>query len=103
MLRLFSPKGTCTRKDLVIAILLIIYVLFVTVDCIRLKKTQTETKPFITISYAEYENGNKYNGLGYSIKYYKDKPIDTDDNIEKNIYGAEFRLFDKILIWAWVE
>ena len=52
---------------------------------------------------AEYENGNKYTGLGYSIKYYKDKQVDINGNIEESGYGAEFRLFDKILIWAWVE
>lgn len=82
---------------LIIVILLIIYFLFVTIDCIRLRNTKTDTKPFITISLAEYENGNKYMGLGYSVKYYKDKQDD------KNSYGGEFRLFDKILVWAWVE
>ena len=91
------------RVFTVIAILLIVYVLFITVDCIRLKKAQMGTKPFITIRLAEYENGDKYIGLGYSIKYYKDRRVDINGNIEERGYGAEFRLFDKILIWAWVE
>lgn len=82
---------------LTIVILLIIYFIFVTIDCIRLRNAKVDTKPFITISLAEYENGNKYMGLGYSVKYYKDK----QDN--ENGYGAEFRVFDKILIWAWIE
>ena len=29
--------------------------------------------------------------------------VDINGNIEEKFYGAEFRLFDKILIWAWVE
>lgn len=82
---------------LTIVILLIIYFIFVTIDCIRLRNAKVDTKPFITISLAEYENGNKYMGLGYSVKYYKDKQDD------ENGYGAEFRVFDKILIWAWIE
>ena len=88
---------------IVIGAIIIIYILFVTIDCFRLRNAKSGTKPFITISLAEYENGNKYTGLGYSIKYYKDKQVDINGNIEESGYGAEFRLFDKILIWAWVE
>ena len=54
----------------------------------------------------DYENGNKYTGLGYSVKYYRDKQkLINEDTVEiiKRGYGAEFRLFDKILIWAWIE
>lgn len=86
-----------------IIILLAIYISFVTVDCVRLRNAKTGTKPFITVSLAEYENGNKYIGLGYSVKYYKDRNIDINGNILEMGYGAEFRLFDKILIWVWVE
>lgn len=88
---------------MVICALLIIYFLFVTIDCIRLKNSQTGTKPFITVNLAEYENGDKYVGLGYSIKYYNDKYEDMNGNMVENNYGAEFRLFDKLLIWAWIE
>ena len=84
---------------MVIGIILAIYILFVTIDCIRLGKTDSETKPIITVSSAENENRSKYTGLGYSVVYYKD----GQDKITENVYGAEFRLFDKILIWAWVE
>ena len=88
---------------IIIGVLIIIYISFVTVDCFRLKNAKSGAKPFITISLVEYENGNKYTGLGYSIKYYKDRQVDINGNIEESVYGAEFRLFDKILIWAWVE
>ena len=86
-----------------IAALLIMYFLFVTIDCIRLRNAPDVTKPLITVSLAEYENGNKYTGLGYSVKYYKSRQEDTNRNIIEYNYGAEFRLFDKILIWAWIE
>ena len=79
------------------------YLLFVTIDCIRLRNAKNDAKPFITISLAEYENGNKYTGLGYSVKYYKNSQQDTNGDMLEKSYGAEFRLFDKILIWAWVE
>ena len=88
---------------LIMVTLLIIYFLFITIDCIRLRNSKNATKPFITIGLAEYENGNKYIGLGYSVKYYKDKQENKNGNIVENGYGAEFRLFDRILIWAWVE
>lgn len=61
-------------------------------------------KPFITINMEEYENGNKYIGLGYSVKYYRKTQKIVNDGIDvlaESGYGAEFRLFDKILIWAW--
>ena len=92
---------------IVIGILLIIYISFVTFDCIRLRNSKTGTKPLITISMGEYENGTIYKSLGYSIKYYVDIGEKTEINgttyIEELGYGAEFRLFDKILIWAWIE
>lgn len=87
-----------------IGILLVIYVSFVTVDCIRLRGSKSPEKPFITINMAEYENGNKYIGLGYSVKYYRKTQKIVNDGIDvlaESGYGAEFRLFDKILIWAW--
>lgn len=86
-----------------IIILLILYVLFVTVDCIRLRYAKSGTKPLITISLGETEKGNVYNGLGYSVRYYTDETQKSSDLILVRIYGAEFRLFNKILIWAWVE
>lgn len=94
---------TLKRILIVMGVILITYVSFVTVDCIRLRNAKSGTKPFITTSLAEYKNGNKYTGLGYSVKYYKDRYEDMNGNIVESGYGAEFRLFDKILIWAWVE
>ena len=91
------------KKILIIfGILLLLFCSYVTADCIRLRNAKSGTKPFVTISLAEYENGDKYTGIGYSIKYYKDKYTDANGNNVESGYGAEFRLFDKILIWAWV-
>mgnify|MGYP000402373377 CR=1 FL=1 len=88
------------KKALIVTgIILMVYILFVTADCIRLGNADTQTKPIITVSTAEEENGVKYNGLGYSVMYHRDSIENTDGNI----YGAEIRLFDKILVWAWIE
>ena len=78
-----------------IGIIVAIWISFVTIDCIRLGNSQSETKPIITVGLVEFENKSKYAGLGYSITYYMDE--------QENIYGAEFRLLDSILIWGWVE
>ena len=87
----------------IVVILLILYILLVTVDCIRLRTMKFGLKPLITISLGETENGNIYKGLGYSIRYYVNETQRSSDLILARIYGAEFRLFNKILIWAWVE
>lgn len=91
------------RILIALGIIFIIYASFVTVDCIRLRNAESGTKPLVTVSLAEYENGNKYTGLGYTVKYYIDELKDKDGNVFESGCGAEFRLFDKILIWAWVE
>lgn len=93
------------KKKILITViaLLVLYAVFVTVDCIRLKNSATDTKPIITLSEPDYDRGTKYVGLGYSIAYYKDPYIDENGNICLLPCGAEFRLFDKFLIWAWIE
>lgn len=73
-----------------------IWIAFITLDCVRLKISRSiENKPLITINSPLTSNRQRYDDLGYSIAYYI-----NDDN---SIYGAEFRLFNKLLIWGWVE
>ncbi len=91
---------------LILVCLIVLYITYVTIDCIRIRNSKTGTKPFITISEKNTENKITYNGLGYLVTYYKDTNITIKENIilaEQLGYGAEFRLFSKILIWAWVE
>ena len=89
-------------------VILVIYVSFVVVDCVRLRNAHSYTKPIITIDSDVTENRATYYGLGYDVSYYVDRYIDINENFGVAIggtgaYGAEFRLFNKILIWAWVE
>lgn len=63
---------------IVVGILLLIYVVFITVDCIRLGDLvngSLNKQPVITISKREYKDdygyGTEYIGLGYSVKYYR--------------------------------
>ncbi len=77
-----------------------------TVDCFRLRDSKIGTKPFITLNKQLTQNRITYYSLGYHIQYYTDI-IETENNgiilKEAKGYGAEFRLFNKILIWAWAE
>lgn len=86
-----------------LAVLIGVYALFVTTDCIRLRYAESGTKPFITVDFEETENRDAYTGLGYSVRYYTDRYTDENGVAAESYYGAEFRLFDKILIWAWIE
>lgn len=89
------------RKNLkmigiVLLSLLIVWALFVKIDCIRLAIVQVEeAKPLITINTQEYEKdyeyGIIYTGLGYSIKYYNSKNTFA--------YGTELKLFGILTVW----
>lgn len=85
---------------IIILILALIYVLYVLVDSVRLRNSPTDTRPIVTLK--AVENENKYIGLGYSVRYYVDR-IEDSDGVLVLGYGAEFKLFDKILVWAWAE
>lgn len=93
-----------------VAAVVLIYAAFVTADSIRLSKSEVGTKPLITLAEAEDTNENagvstrKYDGLGYSVTYRYDIGQAEDAESAGLIgYGAEFRLFGCILIWAWAE
>lgn len=79
------------KTFIILGIIIAIYVSFVTIDCIRLKNSGIGTKPFITINIKDYENGNEYTGLGYSIRYF----------YSENTFGSgvEIKLFNIIPIW----
>ena len=100
---------------IIIVCIVLIWGIYVTVDCIRLRNGKgtkplitigEETKPLITIGEEKTEYRTTYKGLGYTIKYYVDIGNITENDgmtyIEQLGYGAEFRVFN-ILIWAWVE
>ena len=88
--------------------IILLYGLFVGVDCVRLYKVGESNKPLITINEARQEDYCKYKGLGYTVTY-KFDPKEAVQEGEQNaypgshVYSAEFRLFDKILLWAWIE
>ena len=89
-------------------VILVIYFAFIAIDCIRLRNAKSYTKPFITVNSEVTESRAIYYGLGYNVSYYVDRVIYKNENGHVAIggtgaYGAEFRLFNKILLWAWVE
>lgn len=88
---------------------ILLYGVFVGVDCVRLYRAKTAEPPLIVTKNSEVlENGTvKYTGLGYTVTYktnYADTENGESTNIaDSRIYGAGFRMFDKILFWAWIE
>ncbi len=76
---------------IVVLFLLLSWMLLVAIDCIRIKNAKIGTQPFITINIKDYENGNKYTSLGYSVMYYK---INNTAG-----YGTEIKLFDAITLY----
>lgn len=58
-------------------------------------------KPLITLERMEEDTKLYYKGLGYSITYHVETEQDYDLMLI-SINGAEFRLFDRILICTWL-
>lgn len=77
--------------EIVVLCLLLAWMLMIIVDCSRLKNSVRGTKPFITINIKDYENGNKYTSLGYSVEYYNSSNTFG--------YGTEIKLFDSITVY----
>jgi len=89
-----------------IGIIILCFTCYITIDCIKLRNSKIGTKPLITLDYNITKNGYRFTGLGYTIDYYIDETITQEYDVTLvgiNGYGAEFRLFGKILICAWVE
>jgi len=97
----------CKSIIICLSIILVMYLVFVAVDCIRLRYAVSYTKPLVTLSEKVTENRVTYSGLGYNVSYYRDRVTTINNDViligGTGAYGAEFRLFNKILIWAWVE
>ena len=97
-------------RTLIIAIssAILLYGLFVGVDCVRLYNTFESKPPIITTQPTQIEDYSiKYTGLGYTVTYRLYEKIGSNENESYSplydVSGAEFRLFDKILLWAWIE
>ena len=92
---------------IVITSLILFYGVFVGVDCVRLYNADESKAPIITTDLAQINDYEiKYTGLGYTVTYRLYEPIALDE-YERNepiydVSGAEFRLFDKIMLWAWI-
>ena len=100
------------KKFVIILIIIIssavlLYGVFVGVDCVRLYNADESKPPIIITKPTKIQDDEvKYTGLGYTVIYKTKAEIPTEENESKNaiydICGAEFRLFDKILLWAWI-
>lgn len=97
-------------RNILIALLIValLWLIFVTIDCLRLRNAKYYSYPFINLKQDFTEDGVTYTGLGYTIRYIQEKDIQYtpgSDVVATGIgaCGAEFKLFGKILIWAYIE
>ena len=90
----------------VLAIAVVLSVVFIGAEAVRLSSPENKgEKPVIILDEAYNEDSIKYTGLGYSVTYLLDSETASEgDTITTHyIYSAEVRLFDKILVGAWIE
>lgn len=97
-------------RNILIAILVVvlIWLIFVTIDCLRLRNSKYYTYPLINLNQEANLERVTYTGLGYTVSYIQNKEIihtPGSDAVANGIgaCGAEFKLFGKILIWAYIE
>lgn len=88
--------------------LIFIWLIFVTIDCVRLRNSKYYTYPLINLKQDITKDDVTYTGLGYTIKYIQERDINYTPGsdtvaIGTGACGAEFRLFGNILIWAYIE
>ena len=99
-------KSQTLKKTLIIAgaVLLVTYLSFCIVDCVRLRKSARYTQPLITLSTVSdsQEGYSYYYGLGYKVKYSIPKFMGEQDGIicYETWESAEFSWFG-IPIWGW--
>lgn len=90
----------------IVAVTVVASVVFLSVEAIRLSSPENKgAKPVITLNETYNERSIKYQGLGYTVTYLVDSKTDPENETITThyIYSAEVRLFDKVLLGAWVE
>lgn len=89
-----------------IIIVLVLWCVFIIFDCLRLRNAKYYTYPIITLKQDVSLERVTYTGLGYTISYIQNKTLNYQNGMSAvgiGACGAEFRLFGKILIWAYIE
>lgn len=90
----------------IIAVIIALSVAFLGVESYRLSKPENKgERPVITLDESYNKTSIKYKGLGYTVTYLVDSKIDPENSTITThyIYSAEVRLFDKVLLGAWIE
>lgn len=95
-------------RNVLIALLVVVllWIIFVTIDCVRLRNAKYYTYPLINLKQEANLERVTYTGLGYTISYIQNRTIDYEDGLALEgigACGAEFKLFNKLLIWAYIE
>ena len=93
---------------IIISSAVLLYGVFVGIDCVRLYNADESRPPIVSTQPIKMQgNEIKYTGLGYTVTYKINEETEAEENDSLNaiydICGAEFRLFNKILLWAWIE
>ena len=94
------------KKVLNILILIVlVYSIFIFIEVKRFNNN-TKIEPLILLNHDKIDLtsevgkiNKKYFGLGYTIEY----EIFISNDAQINVVSGEFRLFDKILLSAWIQ
>ena len=84
-------------------VIIILYVLFVTVDAYRLHNSSMYTKPLVILDEKIVDDTVVYTGIGYIIIYEEEKNVTQKGDttyIEMTGKSAEFKWLG-ITIWDW--
>lgn len=91
------------KKILVVVIIvLILWAIYITIDCIRLKNSEFNTHPLINLGESVDMESITYTGLGYTISYALNNDNFLEGEPDTGINDAEFKLFGLIPIWSYI-
>ena len=99
MKKLFKILG------IILVILVIAYIVFISEECIRLMN-DSNAEPLIVFKMEDDTVNNKktYYSLGFNLnKDYLIEEKSSDDLVFIRYVGEEFYLFNRFMIWAWIE
>ncbi|MBR6365828.1 MAG: hypothetical protein IKS10_07015 [Lachnospiraceae bacterium] len=92
--------GKCIAITL--GLLLGLYILFVTEECIRIMVSPVGARPLIVLSEQEDELTRKYKSVGFTVENDLFRYTDDAGNASVRVCGETIRMGGAVL-WGWIE
>ena len=92
----------------IVLTIVLCFIIYISEESIRLQKYKGAIPLIVMSSDANVKSGNDeiqniYNSIGFSLYINAVEEKNTGDNVVLKIIGEEFRLFNKITIWGYIE